>query len=182
MSGECDAMKRGTLIVVAVAALFAAGEVAACSLVPVNMIFQTAPTAVAAEVTKVRRVRPREWERWQGAVYEAEYSLIGPVRARTLPTYRWVSKEGCSRNRPVKRGERVWLLLESDEAEARRYFVEVMTAINAKDPSASNPYDYQPEMLVYPYTDDLSEVQGLLEDYFPARLYPALPNPSASRP
>lgn len=179
-------MKRGAAIAVAVAALFAAGEAGACSLNPVNMIFHTAPTAVAAEVTKVRLVWPREWERGQGFIYEAEFSLIGPVRARTLPTYRWASRPVCSSDIPVKRGEQVWLLLESDEAQARRQHVEIRTASNAEDPSPashSNPDDYRSAMVVYPYTDDMSEVRELLNHYYPARLYVAPPPPPPpSRP
>jgi len=161
-------MKRSAAIALTIAALLAAGETNACTLLPLNFTFLTAPAAFEAEVAEVRRVRPREWEEGMGPVYVANFRLTGPARLRTVPSYRWATKDDCGPIFPVKEGQRVLLLLEADPAEAQRLFAEIITPSHGEDPPAPAPMDgsaYRAPMEVYPYTNDLSRIQNLLERY-----------------
>ncbi|MET4683854.1 hypothetical protein [Brevundimonas faecalis] len=161
-------MKHSAAVALAIAALLAAGETNACTLLPLSFTFLTAPAAFEAEVTKVRRVQPREWEESMGPVYVADFRLAGPARLRTLPSYRWATKDDCGPIFPVKEGQRVLLLLEADPVEAQRLFTEIITSSHGEDPPAPAPIDgsaYRAPMEVYPYTNDLSRIQSLLERY-----------------
>ena len=150
-------MKRGAAIAVAMAALFAAGEAAACEPVGADMIFRSRPNAVAAEVANVRLAWPHSWEWLDAPVYVAELKPIGPTLPMNLPNYRWAANEHCDPRMPVKQGQQVWVLLEAAELTDDRSI-----------------------MVIQPYTDDLSEVRKLLETYTPFQLIerPIPPPPS----
>ncbi|MGH6978682.1 MAG: hypothetical protein ACRED4_05275 [Brevundimonas sp.] len=166
-------MKHSAAIALAIAALLAADAANACSLFPLEATFRTSPVAYEAEVTKVRRIWwPDRSQRRLGRVYEAEFRLIGPVRPRVVPIYRWDRNDDCDPAYPVKRGQHVWLLLERDPVAARQSYIDMLASSEeAGDPlsplPALSPDDYLEEVIVYPYTNDLSKVQEILEDYRP---------------
>lgn len=159
-------MRGGAAIAFAMAAFLGANEAHACSPVPSYAYFDTDPVAVEAEVTRVRLVWPREWE--QGLVYEADFRLVGPIRSRSLPRYRWHTQDECGPPYPVKRGQRVLLLLEGDPGRARRAAAERAAAF-PQGPRPAYEKDYQESMQVFEHTTDLSKVQDLLDLYRPIR-------------
>ncbi|MEW6538076.1 MAG: hypothetical protein AB1448_05740 [Pseudomonadota bacterium] len=159
-------MRLASALAVTLIALFASSRAGACTLNPLNMIFWTEPAVFDAEVVRVRRVFPRDWERNLGAVREAEFRLIGPVPPRNIPKYRWAENDDCGPNYEVRRGQRILLLLESDPAEARRQYAEMIEASRFEMPS--RPDDdpgYQEDIQVLPYTNDLLKVREILELY-----------------
>ncbi|WP_269220289.1 hypothetical protein [Brevundimonas vesicularis] len=147
-------------------ALLASSGADACTLSPLNMIFLTEPAVFEAEVVRVRRVYPMDWERSLGPIHEAEFKLTGPVPARNVPRYRWAENDDCGPSYEVKRGQRVLLLLESDIAEARRQYAEIMESARLEMPSrAEGDPGYQEDLQVLPYTNDLSKIREILERY-----------------
>ncbi|MFN6982661.1 MAG: hypothetical protein ACK4NU_12125 [Brevundimonas sp.] len=147
-------------------ALFASSKAGACTLSPLNMIFLTEPAVFEAEVVRVRRVLPLDWERSLGAVREAEFRLIGPVPPRNLPKYRWAENDDCGPSYRVRRGQRVLLLLESDPAEAERQYAEIMASTRSEMPSLpSEGTGYQEDIQVFPSTNDVFKIREILELY-----------------
>ncbi len=167
-------MKRGAAIAVAVAALFAAGEAAACEPIEAGMIFQTPPAAFQAKVTKVRRLW--DWRAIFAKSYEAELQLLGPVRSRSV-LYQWDEDNHCGREYPVREGQLIVVLLESDPAGAKRKYVEMQGGAGML--TLSQAVEDFGVVIAYPYTDNLSSLRDLLQDYMPydLREYPMPPPP-----
>lgn len=159
-------MRHASALVMTLIALFTSGAAGACTLSPLDMIFLTEPAAFEAEVVRVRRVLPQEWERRLGAVREADFKLIGPVPTRHAPTYRWAENDDCGPNYPVRKGQRLLLLMESDPVEAERLHAEIMESSRSEMPSRPDgDRGYQEDIQVFPYTNDLSKIREILELY-----------------
>lgn len=167
-------MKRGAAIAVAVAALFAAGGAAACEPVEAGMMFQTPPAAFQAKVTKVRRIW--DWRAIFTKSYEAEVQLLGPVHPRSV-LYRWDEGNHCGRDYPVREDQLIVVLLESDPAGAKRKYAGMLGDTGMLTPSQAVE-DFG-AVIAYPYTDNLSALRDLLQDYMPydLRQYPMPPPP-----
>jgi hypothetical protein len=154
-------MKIRALMAAAALAMLAASKAQACSVAPPGFVFWTPPAAIEAEVVRVRAVEPREWE--QGRVYEAEFKPLDPSIRQNLPRYRWQTENDCGGSGPVRRGQRVLLLVEGDPALAR-----------ARGNSAQSPEDPPPvgrsdefALVFSPRAPD--QVAALLDIYHPFR-------------
>ena len=159
-------MRSGVAVASILALMSSAGSVEACTLQPLNLIFFTGPAPFAAEVIEVRRVRERGWEQGLGPVREATFRLVGPVEPRKVPPYRWAQNNDCGSSYSVRAGQRVLLLLEADPDQARREHDSIMSSLAFEGaPLPDGGAEYREEVQVHPYTQDLVQIEELLDRY-----------------